>query len=108
MGPDALLRWGGVMDYMTQVNYAKPPPPHWYLSILAVDPPYQRQGIGTALIQFILRRADAPGVPCALDTTLPQNAGYFEWHRFQVAMEHGEVEGGIRLRGGGRQPGAAA
>jgi hypothetical protein len=34
MGPDALQRWGSVMDYMTRVNYEKAPPPHWYLSIL--------------------------------------------------------------------------
>src|SRR5262245_28611167 len=108
MGPDAHLRWGRVMDYMTQVNYATPPPPHWYLSILAVDPAYQRQGIGSALIQYALRQADATGVPCALDTTLPQNVGYFQRHGFQVAMENVEPESGIRLWRMWREPGASA
>jgi ribosomal protein S18 acetylase RimI-like enzyme len=108
MGPDALQRWGRVMDYITHVTYEKTPPPHWYLSILAVDPPYQRQGIGSALIQFIVRQADATGLPCALDTTLAPNVGYFQRHGFQVALENVEPESGIRFWSMWREPGAPA
>jgi GNAT superfamily N-acetyltransferase len=42
--------------------------PHWRLNSLAVAPAGQRRGIGSALIQPGLDRADADGVGCYLET----------------------------------------
>lgn len=43
--------------------------PHWYLFMLGVSPIYQRQGIGSLLLQPILKQADKEGLTCYLETS---------------------------------------
>ena len=45
-----------------------PTEPHWYLQTLSVEPGSQRKGIGTALIEPGLQRADTDGVGAYLET----------------------------------------
>ncbi|KAL7336435.1 acyl-CoA N-acyltransferase, partial [Rhodotorula toruloides] len=40
--------------------------PHFYLSTLAVDPRYQRRGVGAALLRWGCREADDAGLPVYL------------------------------------------
>jgi ribosomal protein S18 acetylase RimI-like enzyme len=56
------LRWEEL------ISHHHPREPHWYLQTLAVEPGSQRSGIGTALIEPGLERADAEGVGCFLET----------------------------------------
>ena len=60
---------------------------HWYLMILGVDPPRQGQGVGGALIQPILARADADGLPCYLETTKTRNVPFYQKHGFEMIVE---------------------
>ena len=70
------------------------PPQHWYLWLLGVDPPRQRQGLGSALIQPILGRADQQGLQCYLDTTRERNLAFYRRHGFEVVHEGDFPRGG--------------
>ena len=73
------------------------PEPHWYLEILGVDPAFQGQGIGSALLQPILDRADADGVACYLETVNAKNVPFYVAHGFAVVLEMIEPGSGLRL-----------
>jgi ribosomal protein S18 acetylase RimI-like enzyme len=68
-----------------RLHHAHAPLPHWYLYAIGVEPQFQGQGIGSALIRHMLPRADAAGVPCYLDTHQEQNVRLYQRHGFEVA-----------------------
>lgn len=59
--------------------------PHWYLPVLGVDPAFQGQGIGGALLQPVLELADRDQQACYLDTNNEKNLPFYERHGFRVA-----------------------
>ncbi|ATQ43391.1 GNAT family N-acetyltransferase [Caulobacter mirabilis] len=61
-----------------------PDEPHWYLSMVGVDPSRQGQGLGGALLKAGLRRADAEGLPAYLESSSPRNVPLYERHGFEV------------------------
>jgi ribosomal protein S18 acetylase RimI-like enzyme len=61
------------------------PGPHWYLFALAVEPARQRQGIGAALLQPVLRQSEADAMPCYLETHNETNVHFYQRHGFEVA-----------------------
>ena len=44
-------------------------PERWHLHVLAVDPQYQRQGIGSKLVQGVLELAQSENVPITLNAS---------------------------------------
>ena len=63
------------------------PMPHFYLSALGVVPERQGEGIGTALMQPVLERADGLGVPAYLETATGRNVLLYERQGFAVVEE---------------------
>ena len=63
---------------------------HWYLWALGVDPPCQGQGIGGMLVQPVLARAGADGLPCYLETSNERNVPFYQKYGFTIVSE-GEV-----------------
>ena len=61
---------------------------HWYLSELAVDPPAQGRGIGSALLADRLAACDRTGVAAYLENSNPRNTPLYERHGFEVLAEH--------------------
>ena len=94
-----LLRLTGVMD---RAHHQVQPAPHWYLFLLAVEPSRQGQGLPTEVLQPVLRRADAEGLPVYLDTHNPANVGYYARHGFQQVVA--EAVDGVRFWGLRRMP----
>lgn len=64
-----------------------PREPHWYLQTLAVEPSSQRRGIGTALIEPGLERADADRVGAYLETQRRSNIPYYRRFGFKLRGE---------------------
>ena len=81
----------------------KPPGPCWYLNGISVDPSAQRTGLGSALINQMLPRIDDDALPAFLDTSEPDNLGYYERFGFLVTAEL-TLPNGIPLWGMTRQP----
>ena len=63
----------------------------------------QRTGLGTALINHMLPRIDDDALSAFLDTSAPDNLGYYERFGFQVTAES-TLPNGIPLWGMIRQP----
>jgi ribosomal protein S18 acetylase RimI-like enzyme len=71
--------------------------PHWYLAVLAVDPEYQRRGIGAQLLEPVLSRCDADGLLAYLETQKPENVAWYRRFGFEVRDE-------VHVRGTGCAP----
>jgi GNAT superfamily N-acetyltransferase len=78
------------------------PRPHWRLAGLGVDPGAQRQGIGSALLQPTLQRADATGATCYLETFTAANVDFYTRHGFVVLAEDELLDGAPRIWAMGR------
>ena len=85
----ATLEAQGCANYHRIVDYmsAKSAPvvrsvsghfPVWYLSIVAVDPAAQGQGLGRQLLAPTLAEADRASALCYLETFSPRNFAFYE------------------------------
>jgi ribosomal protein S18 acetylase RimI-like enzyme len=72
-------------------------PPHWYLMVVGVSPEGRGRGLGRALIQPIMDRADAAGMPCYLETAQPDNVAFYEHLGFRRVVELMEQQSGLRM-----------
>jgi ribosomal protein S18 acetylase RimI-like enzyme len=58
--------------------------PHWYLTIIGVDPTHQGRGHGTKLIKMRLAKIDEQNLPCYLHTENEKNVEYYEHLGFKL------------------------
>ena len=63
------------------------PVAHFYLSALGVEPERQGEGVGTALMQPVLQRADRDERACYLETATGRNVLLYERQGFEVVEE---------------------
>lgn len=83
--------------YLLAIEKVHPKEPHWYLNLLVADPASQRGGVGGALQQVILDRADAEGIFCYLETQNPDNLPYYGRFGYEVVERLDPVSGGPPL-----------
>lgn len=93
LGVAAFRRFVAFVSYGEAIHKRSIHEPHWYLLNLGVDPDYQGRGIGSALLQPVLARADARQQPCYLETNTEPNLRFYRRHGFEVA-HHGRVPNG--------------
>jgi ribosomal protein S18 acetylase RimI-like enzyme len=99
LGPAATARIDRALAAMEAMAPAEQ---HWYLDVLAVEPGRQGAGLGHRVLVDGLRRADADGVGCHLETARPQNVTWYQRLGFAVT---GEIEiDGLHLWGMWRPP----
>ncbi len=67
---------------------------HWYLTVLGVEPDQQSQGVGGALMQPLLARVDAAGLPCYLETLSERNLPFYRRHGFEITFSGKVPDGG--------------
>jgi GNAT superfamily N-acetyltransferase len=79
--------WPRMLEVMELLESTHPHEPCWYLNLLAVRPSAQGRGIGGALLQRVLSRADADGVPAYLEATSPDNRRLYERFGFEATAE---------------------
>jgi GNAT superfamily N-acetyltransferase len=70
---------------------------HWYLAVLAVDPPQQGKGFGGLVLGPELEEADTRGLPCYVETSKPRNVTFYEKQGFVVNKEIAIPMGGPPL-----------
>jgi len=95
-GAAALIKFLASMGHLDRLHRQDAPRRHWYLATLGVDPPYQGQGIGGSLLQPVLARADAAGLPCYLETGREINVRFYRKHGFEVVRTGFAPLGGPR------------
>lgn len=79
---------GAVMKGMAEHH---PREPHWYLPLVAADPNWIGQGLGTLLMKHALRRCDEEGVAAYLESSNPRNISFYERHGFKII---GKIQSG--------------
>jgi GNAT superfamily N-acetyltransferase len=103
LGEAARMRLAHQLDRSDVSHEALMPMPHWYLMLIGVAPEWQGHGVGGALLQPGLTRADNEGVPCYLETGTKSNVRFYQRHGFEVVIEE-DVPGGIYYWGMRRDP----
>jgi GNAT superfamily N-acetyltransferase len=58
--------------------------PHWYLGIMVVNPEFQGRGVGSLLLQPILKQASEEGFACYLVTFTQQAVRFYQKNGFEV------------------------
>jgi ribosomal protein S18 acetylase RimI-like enzyme len=69
---------------MNEMTARHPHEDHWYLMVLGTDPHFQRRGVGRALLEPILARADETGLPAYLETQTEANLAYYRRYGFDA------------------------
>lgn len=72
---------------LAAVDSHHPRQPHFYLGVLGTDPPLQGKGLGSAVMEPVLRRCDAEGVPAYLESSKERNVPFYRRHGFEVTEE---------------------
>lgn len=80
----AVRRGMAVSDLMKQCHPAEP---HWYLAVIGSDPQVRGGGFGHALMRSRLDRCDAEYAPAYLESSNPDNIGYYQRFGFEVTGE---------------------
>ena len=68
----------------TTLARAHPDVPHYRLSLLAVEPAWQGEGLGAALLEPVLARCDRDGIVASLKTANERTIGLYERLGFEV------------------------
>lgn len=93
------------LRFLAQVEAIHPHEPHWYLETLGTEPARQGHGIGSAVLQPVLRQADAAGVRAYLESSKWENVPFYRRHGFEVTQEV-HLEDGPSIWAMWRDPGA--
>jgi GNAT superfamily N-acetyltransferase len=74
----------------------RPTEPHYYLSTLSIDPGHQRHGYGSALLEPMLERIDADGMPAFLETQRESNVPFYRRFGWELT-DRVQIPGGPRM-----------
>jgi GNAT superfamily N-acetyltransferase len=91
MGLERVMEVGAAMGPLAEL---RPPEPHAYLHLLAVDPSSWGRGVGGELLDRGLAAAREAGLVACLETMNPANVPFYVAHGFSVRHE-------VRLEPGG-------
>jgi len=69
---------------LTALAKVHPHDAQWYLCVLATDPPAQRHGVGTLLMNEGLGHIDNEGVGGYLETQKPENLAYYRRFGYEL------------------------
>jgi GNAT superfamily N-acetyltransferase len=70
--------------YMAVLLRAHRKDPQWYLMVLCADPPAQRSGVGTMLLEQAFAQVDAEGVGSHLETPRFDNVAYYQRFGYEL------------------------
>ena len=75
------------------IDAGHPAEPHWYLSVLGVEPAARKSGVAAALLLSGLERCDREHTPAYTETGRPRSRDFYAAHGFEV-IEEFELPGG--------------
>ena len=108
IGAEATERFFSVLAVADEPHRRDVRPDHWWVMVLGVAPDAQGRGLARAFLEPGMRRADAAGQQCYLETANPDNIEFYERMGFQRITELAHPESGLRLYTFRRDPPAPA
>lgn len=97
IGESAWSRLARLIAHLDALHPIYAPEPHWFLGMLGVDPSWQRQGIGEALMSPVFAQADQERVSCYLEAPTAENARYYTSRGFRVVGETDVPESNVHI-----------
>jgi len=70
--------------YVAALARAHRKDPQWYLMVLCADPPVQRSGVGTMLLEHAFAQVDGEGVGSHLETPRLDNVAYYQRFGYEL------------------------
>ena len=89
-----LSRMPQVTRVLDRIDEARPPEPRWLLTLVGTLPAHRRRGIGSALLDPVLARCDAEGLPAVLETANADNLGFYRRLGFRRTADRALGAGG--------------
>lgn len=83
-GPQAVWRGKILEDFMEKEH---PKEPHYYLAAIGVRHGHQGKGLGKAMMNPVLARADSEGMPAYLESSKLENVPIYRSVGFEVTRE---------------------
>jgi ribosomal protein S18 acetylase RimI-like enzyme len=77
-------RRGEVFELFERMGVLHPTEPHWHLPLIGTDPAAWGQGLGTKLMNHMIRRCQAEGLPIYLEATNERNVALYQRLGFGV------------------------
>jgi len=71
--------------HLDKVHQRLIPGRHWYLLALGVEPSVEKERLCATLLEPILSRADAQGLPCYAETFNPKDLSFYKRLGFRIA-----------------------
>jgi len=87
-------RLPAMMEFYRQFERLTPAEPAFHLFYLAVIPEARGRGIGSALLQPVLKRCDAECIPAYLENSSSANLKLYERHGFHLTRQWHITESG--------------
>jgi GNAT superfamily N-acetyltransferase len=78
LSPKGCENYYRITEFMSAKSAALIDEAAWYLSIVAVDPAVQAQGLGRKLLEPTIAEADRAGVICYLETFSQRNLSFYQ------------------------------
>ena len=100
VGADVMQR---KLQGLSVIPAAHPTERHWYLAAIGTRPAFQGQGSGPRVLQPVLDRCDAEGIPAYLESSNERNVPFYERFGF-VATGLIQVPAGPALTPMWREP----
>lgn len=104
LGIQGARRATALGEHVEALREAVAPSMHWYLVALGVHPGDQGRGVGQALLQPVLTRADREHVPCYLETFRERTASFYRRLGFEVVRKDAVPDGGPEFFCMSREP----
>jgi len=76
-----------LLTALTLMDEVRPTQPHAYLFLLGTRPPWQNQGLGSALLREVLECCDRDRIPAYLEATSAANQRLYQRHGFEATGE---------------------
>ncbi|NJD59455.1 MAG: hypothetical protein C3F13_08980 [Anaerolineales bacterium] len=74
-------------SWLGKVEHYHPREPHYYLAYIGVHPECQGRGVGSAMLQHLVDKADQDQVGCHLENANPRNLPIYERFGFQISRQ---------------------
>ncbi len=103
--PRTWIRFIKMANHIEKANKPILARPHWHLMMIGIEPSRQGQGLGGTLLQPMLSRADAEGMPCMLESGNERNLKFYKRYGFEIALQDQIPNGGPRFWVMVREPG---
>jgi ribosomal protein S18 acetylase RimI-like enzyme len=82
------------LAYMAALTKVHTKEQQWYLMVLCADPPFQRRGVGTLLLDHAFAIVDEEHVGSYLETPRDDNVAYYRRFGYELVETLRPIEGG--------------